>query len=304
MTIADRRADQHCLPPIRIDHVVDDPEAVRELARRNGPYVFPERPGGFVWPTWHTRWASGGELLLEGASSLLYHDAFVEAAARMCGSDRVVPEGVYVNVGTPWMAQPVMHTDLPLFRGIDEEEVPGWFLQSMGASRLFEAERINSITAVAWFFDGENGGFTCWPEGPTGERLQQTAMWNTAIVGDNDFMYHRVERIGPDGSTSPQGMTPATTIDHDGDRWIVVDGDSLLGSFDDDEVRLSISWKATVHDGDTAAITVEEAFRRVADTIGPHLAATSVEELFDEPARLQLMDCWPGFLPISPTAAT
>ena len=38
----------------------------------------------------------------------------------------------------------------------------------MGVSRLFEAERIHIVTAVAWFYRGEAGGFRYWPEGVDG----------------------------------------------------------------------------------------------------------------------------------------
>ncbi|MCH7789140.1 MAG: hypothetical protein IH940_06815 [Acidobacteria bacterium] len=298
MTIAERRGLNRCLEPILLDHVVDDPEGVRELARLNGPYVFPERPGGFIWPTWHTQWATGGGLLLDDAADLLHHDGFVAAAAQMCGSDDVVPEGVYVNIGTPWIAQPVKHTDLPMFRGIDHDAVPGWFLQAMGTSRLFEAERINSITAVAWFFAGANGGFTYWPDGAGSDGREQVSMWNTAIVGDNDFMYHRVERIGAADTTSPAEMTADTTIDHDGDSWVVVDDGAILGRFDDREVRLSVSWKATVLDGNNAETTLDEAYERMATEIGVDIVAGHPDRLFDETSRLQLMKRWPGFMPV------
>ena len=300
MTIAERRAGLACLPPITLDQVVDDPEAMRALARRSGPYEFPPRPGGFVWPTWHARWASGGALHLDAAEPLFNHPAFIAAAADMCGSNNVIPEALNVNLGTPWIAQPVMHTDMPLFRGIDEETVPGWFLQSMGTSRLFEAERINSITAVAWFYEGEHGGFTFWPDGPAGESQGQIDMWNTAIVGDNDFMYHRVERIGPDAATSPSAMTTATVLDHDGDDWVVIDDGRELGRFVDRDVRLSISWRATVNDDDDASVSLAAVYDRMRTHLADgDLIATSVDDLFDEPSRQQLMHRWPGFLPVS-----
>lgn len=298
MTISNRRRDRPCLSPIRLTDVVDDPEGIRELCSRNGPYRFPERPGGFIWPTWHAPWATNHQLLLEAASPLLHHEGFMNAAAQMSGADHIVPEGVYVNLGTPWIAQPVMHTDLPLFRGIDKDAVPGWFLQSMGTSWLFEAERIDSITAVAWFFAGENGGFTCWPDGPSGDRLEQTDMWNNAIVGDNAFMYHRVEQIGREGATSPHAMTASSTLDHDGDDWVVADDAHVLGRFDDHDVRLSVSWTATVYDSSDAATSLEDAYDRIAHHIGPDFAATGVDDLFGEPARVQLMERWPGFLPV------
>ena len=30
-----------CLPPVAIDHVVDEPDLIRDIARNNGPYFMP-----------------------------------------------------------------------------------------------------------------------------------------------------------------------------------------------------------------------------------------------------------------------
>lgn len=295
--IGDRRGDRACLAPILLDHVVDDPEGVRELARRNGPHEFPDRPGGFIWPTWHTKWAVQGELLVDAAAPLMQHAGFVAAAAEMFGTSDIVPDSLYVNLGTPWIAQPVMHTDMPEFRGVDASNAPGWFLQAMGTSRLFEAERINAVTAVCWFFHGTSGGFSYWPEGRGGPTFTQAETWNTAIVGDNDFMYHKVERIGPDGSTSPEGLTAASTLDHDGDSWVVADDGVVLGRYDDEQIRLSLSWTAKVHDGRADAISLDAVFDQMAEVLGRDMIATSPTELFGEPSRVQLMATWPGFVP-------
>ncbi len=296
-TIADRRGDSPCLTPVLLDHVVDDPEAVRELARRNGPYTFPDRPGGFIWPTWHTKWAVNGEVLVDAAAPLMQHRHLADAAAKMCGTRDIVPDSLNVNLGTPWIAQPVMHTDMPEFRGVDATNAPGWFLQAMGTSRLFEAERVNAITAVCWFYEGANGGFSYWPEGRGGPTITQAETWNTAIVGDNDFMYHKVERIGPDGSTSPNGMTASSTLDHDGDSWVVANDDDVLGRYDNEQIRLSLSWTAKVHDGRDDTTSLDVVFDQMAEALGNDMIATSPTELFGEPSRVQLMAKWPGFVP-------
>ena len=45
----------------------------------------------------------------------------------------------------------------------------------------------------------------------------------------------------------PAGMTIRSELVAEGDRWHIVDGDSVLASYDDDQVRLSLSWKAKVY---------------------------------------------------------
>ena len=71
------------------------------------------------------------------------------------------------------------------------------FLTIMGQTGLFEAERVKVATAVSWFYRGADGGFEYWPDGPGGASVvHEGAIHNTGIVGDNDFMWHRVRPVG------------------------------------------------------------------------------------------------------------
>ena len=84
-----------------------------------------------------------------------------------------------MNLTTPSGGQTVSHTDIPEFRGVDRHNAESWFLQAMDASGLFEEERITSITAV---------------------------------VGDNDFMHHKVERTGAPGVKAPARLSIDSTL--------------------------------------------------------------------------------------------
>lgn len=253
--------------PIVIDSVVDHPEAIRDLARANGPYWQPGRmlasSGAvretasasdldlavdplLVGPVFRGDWAFG-EPLIEGAHELLHHRGFIEAAGAMYDTHEVVPEQVYVNLTTPVPRSGFSHTDIPEFRGVDRRNAPAWLLSAMGVSGCFEAERVPIVTAVAWFYRGEAGGLRYWPEGPAGPSRHHTDTWNTAVVGDNDFMPHEVQRVGPRGVKAPDGLTMGSELSWDGGAWHIVDGGEVLHSYPDDEVRLSLSWKAKVY---------------------------------------------------------
>ena len=91
-----------CLPPVSIEHVVQDPETVRAVARANGPYFMPARylisgetaadarnrtprvvkdaPSYLIGPTWRGDWAFDGKVLVEDSAPLLHHEGFISAA--------------------------------------------------------------------------------------------------------------------------------------------------------------------------------------------------------------------------------
>jgi hypothetical protein len=318
MTIAERRPTDACLPPILLDPAVSDPEQIRAMARANGPYYMPARylvrssaasdasqteeasaevPAYLIGPTFRGDWAVQGAARVPGAEALLHHEGFVGAAAEMCGPGvEVVPEQVYVNLTAPSGGQPFSHVDIPEFVGVDRTNAPGWLLQAMGSSRLFEDARITIITAVAWFHRGERGFFRYWPEGREADSVRHEDVWNTAVVGDNDFMHHKVERTGPRDLAPPDGMTIDTLLDHDGTDWRIVEDGRTLARYDDEHIRLSLSWKAKVHAGDAPpALGLDEVVARFAAAMGAEFPARSVDELTDDFTRMVLSSKWNGY---------
>lgn len=293
-----------CLAPVLVDPLLDDPDRIRELARASGPYYQPGRylvdgaaadnasagesktevevPKGIVGPVFRGDWSTNGITNLAGTEDLLTLPGFVDNAKAICRSDVVVPEQVFVNLTAPSGGQPFSHTDIPVFVGIDRSNVPGWLLIAMGASRLFEPERITIITAVSWFYSGERGFFRYWPTGREAESIRHEALFNTAVVGDNDFMHHKVEGTGPRGATAPAGMTIDSTLDFDGDHWLITDNGSELARYTEPKVRLSLSWKARVYGSEADRQSAESA---IAEGRGPSIeeALTRLGKAIDEP---------------------
>ncbi len=328
--IATRRPAGACLRPVLIDPVVDDPGAIRAMARANGPYFMPARylvrssaaaaaaddeaaddkvPAGLIGPTFRGDWAFGGDVLVDGADALLHHPGFLAATAEMCGTDVIVPEQVFVNLNAPSGGQAFSHVDIPEFVGVDRTNAPGWLLQAMGSSRLFEDARITIVTAVAWFHTGDRGFFRYWPNGRDADSVRHESMWNTAVVGDNDFMHHKVERVGAPGSTPPAGMTIDTHLDHDGASWCIVDDGVTLATYGDDDIRLSLSWKAKVYESAEAraaaergdgALDLEVVAERFAAALATEptqpVAIESVDELLADDARAALSARWSGYV--------
>ena len=125
-------------------------------------------------------------------------------------------------------------------------------------------------------------------------------MWNSAVVGDNDFMHHLVERNGPKGAATTEGMSINTELIHDGVSWKILEQGEELSSYSDLDVRLSLSWKAKVYaDNQTyrdstngvGDIDIGEAIERFNQELG-----SNFNELDDDDLRQELSQRWSGYI--------
>ena len=302
--------------PVAIDRAVEDPGQVRRLVEARAPYWPVQRYFGndaeyatlsgsagsrpmIVAPVFRGNWALEG-VAEPDVAPLLHHRPFVDAARSLFDAELVEPTTVYVNC--TWQlpfVQGAGHTDIPAFRGLDRTRYPVTWLSIMGLSGLFEDVRLRIATAVAWFYPGSDGGFEYWPEGPERpSRLHEGRIENTAIVGDNDFMWHRVRATGRprDGMAK---LSLASELVRDGGAWAVRDGERGLGRFGWDALRVSLSWKALVFASDTDRrryrehtddIDLAEVLRR----FGEDLAARGIEVAWPadpvrDPATVRLL---------------
>ena len=274
------------MPPIVIDRVLADPGLVQPLLERNAPYwpvqryfanveemqALSEAPVGsararaaregplVVGPVFRGDWAYDRSLV-DGIEPFLHNDAFIEAARRLFEGTVVRPQIVYANLSLPMPCGDGGHTDVPAFRGIDRTRYPVWLLVTMGRARLFERWRVPIATAVSWFYEGPGGQFTYWPDGPDVRPVVQPAHSNTAVVGDNDHMFHRVEAIGDAGDEMVRGLTLDSALRYASDgQWEVADGGRVLARFPRRQVRVSVSWKAQVF-RDAEAARIHDAHR-------------------------------------------
>ena len=146
-------------------------------------------------PIYRGDWVSSREVHIDGVESVLHNERLIEAAEQVFDAEVVRPLIVFSNLTAP-MPQNRKHTDVPTFRGVERSQYPAWVVSAMAASGLFERWRVKVATAVAWYYDGPNGGFSYWPDGGAAPEVTIEPPSNIAVVGDNDFMYHRVEAVG------------------------------------------------------------------------------------------------------------
>ena len=283
-------------PPVSVEGVLGDPGLVRRLAERHAPYapvqryvasaeeqrllsqndrVDPAKGANaaepvFVAPVFRGDWAYDTPLV-DGVEPILYNEVFRKAACELFDAALVVPQIVYANLTLPIPPYDVGHTDIPAFRGVDRTRYPVWLLVAMGRSGLFERWRVPIATAVSWWFEGEGGSFTYWPDGPDRPPRTVPPTPNTAVVGDNDFMFHRADGVGGAGVRWLRGLSLESRLRWlGGDDWAVVDGDREIVRLGWHEVRVSVSWKAQVFRDEEDRALYEE-----------HSDDLAVDEVFD-----------------------
>ncbi len=271
-------------PPVSLDPAFDDPRSIHALLDAQAPYAMLQARGQVMASdleqaaitgapirdemidaargdaraslrlsaTFRGYWASADAGPDAAIESLFEHPRFLDAARRLHGGAAVVrPTEIYAHVIVPHRQHaPGAHVDLPSFRGIGRRELPVWLLVTMRRSGLFERWRIPVATAVCWLYRGPGGTFTYWPEGPDAPpRSTAHPFDNTAIVGENDSMFHRGDPVGAGDREIPPGLSVRSTLGPDParpDRWQVREGERVLAEYARDEVRFALSWSAQV----------------------------------------------------------
>ena len=76
------------------------------------------------------------------------------------------PTLMLFNICGPHQSGLSPHLDAVTFRGVRIENSPVWLQNIMGKSGLFTDHIINMAQVITWWYRGEAGTFTYWPDGP------------------------------------------------------------------------------------------------------------------------------------------
>jgi hypothetical protein len=190
----------------------------------------------------------GPTIHLPGIEPVLHQAQLVEAARAAHEGGVVAPAIVYANLMIPGQ-ELGLHHDIPEFRGANVDHFPGWLLVVMHLSGLFDRWRLPLVTSIVYVNEGGAGGdLVYYPDGVAGSIARFPASRNAAIMFDADSTLHGVDRLG--------GLNPAiahigtgTTLVHRGGRhWDLRcstdDGVRTVATYQSDEIRCSLSWKA------------------------------------------------------------
>ena len=179
-----------------------------------------------------------------------YNHGFLAQARDYWGAEYAKPTLMLFNIGGPAHSGYNAHLDAVTFRGARIEDTPVWIQNLMGKSGLFRDYLMKMAQIVTWFWLGEEGTFTYWPDGPFGDpKRVDHPMWNKGVLVQNELMFHRGDPIGrPDERDTP-GLKHRSKFGYrpDHDDWVITTDDELVRAYESRNIRFLVHWNAEVY---------------------------------------------------------
>ncbi|GAA4991047.1 hypothetical protein GCM10023205_73580 [Yinghuangia aomiensis] len=179
-----------------------------------------------------------------------YNSRFLDLARNYWGVQHARPTMMLFNLCGPHHSGLTSHLDAVTFRGVRYENSPTWLMNVMGRSGLFTDHLVKMAQVITWWYLGENGTFTYWPDGPLGEpqRLEHP-LWNKGVVVQNEAMFHRGDPVGRPDERDIEGLKHRSLLGYDADRgdWAITTDDQVIRRYRPDEMRLLVHWNAEVY---------------------------------------------------------
>lgn len=179
-----------------------------------------------------------------------YSSAFLELARDYWSAQYAKPTHMLFNLCGPHHSGLSAHLDAVTFRGVRIENSPVWLQNVMGKSGLFTDYLVKMAQVITWWYLGENGTFTFWPDGPLGapQHLEHP-LWNKGVVVQNEAMFHRGDPVGRPDERDVPGLKHRSLLawDADEDEWVITTDGEVIRRYRPREMRLLVHWNAEVY---------------------------------------------------------
>ena len=179
-----------------------------------------------------------------------HNPRFLELARQYWGAQFARPTLMLFNLCGPHRSGLNAHLDAVTFRGIRIENSPVWLQNVMGRSGLFTDYLVKMAQVITWWYRGDNGTFTYWPDGPLGEpkRLEHP-LWNKGVVVQNEMMFHRGDPVGRRDEREIAGLKHRSLMGYDAERddWVITTDGQVIRRYQPNEMRLLVHWNAEVY---------------------------------------------------------
>jgi hypothetical protein len=166
------------------------------------------------------------------------------------GAQYAKPTMMLFNICGPHQSGINPHLDATTFRGVRYENSPVWLQNIMAKSGLFIDYLVNMAQVIVWWYRGEAGTFTYWPEGPLRPpKTLPTPIWNRGVVVQNELMFHRGDPVGRPDERPLDGLKHRSLFEYraDGDEWVITTDDEVIRRYEPEQIRLLVHWNAEVY---------------------------------------------------------
>jgi len=179
-----------------------------------------------------------------------YNHTFIEAAKSYWGARYAKPTMMLFNICGPHQSGLNPHLDATTFRGVRYENTPVWLQNIMAKSGLFSDYIVKMAQVITWWYRGDAGTFTYWPDGPLQppKRLE-APMWNRGVVVQNELMFHRGDPVGRPEQRAVPGLKHRSCFEYRSadDEWVVTTDGEVIRRYQPDEIRFLVHWNAEVY---------------------------------------------------------
>lgn len=179
-----------------------------------------------------------------------YNAEFIERAKRYWGAEYAKPTMMLFNICGPHRSGLNPHLDATTFRGVRYENTPVWLQNTMAKSGLFTDYLVKMAQVITWWWLGEEGTFTYWPDGPLEppKRLEHP-LWNKGLVVQNEVMFHRGDPVGRPDERAIEGLAHRSKLGYrkDSDDWAITTDDTVIRTYQPREIRFLVHWNAEVY---------------------------------------------------------
>lgn len=204
----------------------------------------------YVTPTFRGYLAKDSVCLYPELEDVFYRHDFLDRIRNYWGAQYALPDQLLFNLNGACDNLDPAHLDAAEFRGIGHTNSPTWLMNTMAKSGLFRDFQLKKAQVVCWYYNSNlGGGFTCWPNGIHAEPLRiPSPMWSTAVVVENEMMYHRGEANGPVERRKPEGLAFHSLMGADpaSDGWVITTDGRVIDHVADAETRFLLHWSGDV----------------------------------------------------------
>jgi hypothetical protein len=181
---------------------------------------------------------------------IFFNSRFLEEAKSYWNAQYAKPTLMFFNICGPHNTGLQPHLDAVTFRGVRVENTPVWLQNMMGKSGLFTDYLVKMAQIITWWYRGEPGGFTYWPDGPyEAPKNLEVPMWNRGVVVQNEAMFHRGDPVGPPEDRIMEGLKNRSLFGYDADRdsWTISTDGEVNKRYQPEQIRLLVHWNAEVY---------------------------------------------------------